>query len=327
MKIAFLVLSHRPPGQLVRLLSALRSQLPDAPIVVHHDVYREELPSAEVEHISDVHLLASRGPVGWGDFSLVDAYCWSLAWMIKHVDFDWVVMLSAQDYPIKPLSGLAEDLASDGADAVIGAMPVGLLSTAAVRRDMHRRYSYQYRQAAVRPRGSWLPDHLRHALRRGTGHLIDVVNIIQPFFKIYRFPDLIPYRFGWRARNAPFDRRHPCWYGSMWFGMSWEAAEYVMNYMADYPEFVDYYSKTIIPDESMIATLLFNSPQLRVSSRELHYTRWSRTKSGHPDVFGAADLDDLLTAPQYFARKFDIAADAEILDKLDEVIRLDKLIG
>ena len=55
MKIAFLVLSHRPPGQLVRLLSALRSQLPDAPIVVHHDVYREELPSSEVEHIRDTH--------------------------------------------------------------------------------------------------------------------------------------------------------------------------------------------------------------------------------------------------------------------------------
>ena len=40
---------------------------------------------------------------------------------------------------------------------------------------------------------------------------------------------------------------------------------------------------------------------------------------GHPDVFVAADLPELLAAPEheFFARKFDMARDAEILDELD----------
>jgi Core-2/I-Branching enzyme len=320
MKIAFLVLNHRRPAQLVRLLTALRSQLPDSPIVVHHDVFHGELPAEIFEPTRNVHLLTSRKRIAWGDFSVVDIYCWSLAWMIEHIEFDWVVLLSAQDYPIKPLVGLADDLIRNNADAVLRAIPISHLPKAAARRDMNRRYFYRYSSAPRSRRSSWLPDTLRRGVRHSTGLLIDTINILQPFFKIYRFPDLMPYRFGWRARNVPFTRSRPCWYGSMWFGLSRYATEYVLNYMSDHPEYVDYYRGTIIPDESMIATLICNSPNLRVDNRDLHYTRWSNSKSGHPDIFQFDDLAELAAAPQYFARKFDIGRDPSILDRLDEYI-------
>jgi hypothetical protein len=90
--------------------------------------------------------------------------------------------------------------------------------------------------------------------------------------------------------------------------------------MSEHPEYVDYYRRTIIPDESMIATLIFNSPNLRVDNRDVHYTRWTHSETGHPDIFGLADLPELISAPQYFARKFDINLDSDILDRLDENI-------
>jgi len=324
MKVAFLVLNHRHPAQLVRLLETLRSQLPDSPIVVHHDVYREELPSALTAHIGNVHLLASEKRIVWGDFGLAEVYCWSLTWMREHLDFDWVVVLSAQDYPIKPLVGLADDLVKNGADAVFRADPISQLATVAECINARHRYFYQYRPR-VAEGGTVIPAGVRALLRRGTRSLMAVLNLIQPLFKIYRLPDGIPYRFGWRAHRKPFNDSWRCWKGSSWFAMSRRALEYVLNYMSEHPEYVNYCSRTMHADESMIATIAFNSQNLRIANRDVTYTRWG-SKTGHPDFFQAADLPDLLALPHYFARKFDIDKDSRILDELesssDEMRRL-----
>ena len=101
MRIAFLVLNHRPPGQLLRLLTTLRRELPDAPIVIHHDRFRANFDASLIDSIGNAHLLTSERPVVWGDFSLVEAYWRSLRWTVENVEFDWVILLSAQDYPIK----------------------------------------------------------------------------------------------------------------------------------------------------------------------------------------------------------------------------------
>jgi hypothetical protein len=90
--------------------------------------------------------------------------------------------------------------------------------------------------------------------------------------------------------------------------------------MGSHPEYIDYYRKTVVPDESMITTLVFNSLGLRVANRSVTHTRWSKSKSGHPDTFCLDDLPELIAAPEYFARKFDINKDSRILDRLDDFI-------
>jgi hypothetical protein len=318
MKIAFLVLNHRHPAQLVRLLTALRSQLPDAPIVVHHDIFHGEISSKLIEPIGNVHLLTSGKRMSWGDFSITDVCCWSLTWMREHIEFDWMVLLSAQDYPIKPLADFADYLTMNGADAVFQAAPIDRQPTAR-RILMHRRYYFQYQTAGAgrsrRKRGSG-----RGPVRRVTWTLVQVANIVQPLFKLYPLPDGMPYRLGWRSRKAPFSRDRPCWQGSQWFALSRSALEYSLDAMAAQPEFVDYYRRTMVPDESMIATLVCNAPNLRVADRGTTYTRWASDMTPHPDIFRVADLAELVAAPQYFARKFDINEDTRILDALDDFI-------
>lgn len=317
MRVAFLVLNHRRPAQLVRLLTTLRSQLPDSPIAVHHDVFHGELPSELIEHLGNVHLLTSGKRMMWGDYSIMEVCLWSLAWMRDHLEFDWVVMLSAQDYPIKPLEKLADDLAQDAADAVFSAVPLSQL-TIIERIKSRQRYLFQY-GAAVPDWSASYRTGIRGLLGQGTRSLVAALNMVQPLFRLYRLPDGMPYRFGWRARRTPFDGSWPCWKGSQWFGLSHDALEYVLTYLSNHPEYVNYYSRTMVPDESMLATVVFNSPNLKVANRDVTYTRW-RIGSGHPDVFVAADLPELATVPQYFARKFDIDKDACILDELDKLI-------
>ncbi len=209
MRIAFLILNHRVSPQLLRLLATLRRQLPDAPIVVHHDRFRADFDASALDSIGNAHLLTSEKPIIWGDFSLVEAYWRSMAWMIEHVYFDWVIMLSAQDYPIKSLATLGDHLAATGADAVFRAIPIGELSKAADRRDKRRRYLYQYPPV----QGHQPSGRLRSGLRRSTGPVLDVLNNIQPYFQVFKFPNQMPNRLGWRARSTPFSEEKPCMVG------------------------------------------------------------------------------------------------------------------
>jgi hypothetical protein len=320
MRIAFLILNHRPPEQLLRLLTTLRLGLPEAPFVVHHDKFCADLEISAFEPIGNVHVLSANKPITWGDFSIVDA-CWrTLTWMIDHLQFDWVVLLSGQDYPIKPLNAFKDYLATIKADALLRAVPISSLAKAVDRRDCRRRYLYQYQPPAISLLEQRISDHLLYGIRRSTGRVIDIINIVQPQFKVYRLPDRMPYRIGWRARSTPFTPDRPCWYGPMWFTLSYRAAEFVARCASNQPDYVEYYRRTIIPDESATVTLICNAPELHVEACDIHYTRWSRPRTGHPDIFTITDLAELKRVPQYFARKFDIARDASILDRLDEIL-------
>lgn len=320
MSIAFLILNHRPPEQLFRLLTTLRRGLPDAPICVHNDKVHVDISPESIGAINNVHLLTNDEPIGWGDYSVVEACQRSIEWMTDHLEFDWVVMLSAQDYPIKPLHQLDEYLSSTQADVVLRAVQVSDIANSAERRDRRRRYFYQYNLRRINSQDSGLDHRFLYRLQRLVGRPIDVLNISQPFFKIYRLPDRIPYRFGWRARSSPFTPSYPCWYGSMWFGLSHRACKFVVSSMQSRPDYVDYFRRTIIPDESAIATLVCNASDLQIENRDLHYVRWTYGKTGHPDILTAKDFTELQAVPEYFARKFDITVDADVLDQLDEIV-------
>jgi hypothetical protein len=318
MKIAFLIFNHRGPAQLTRLLTVLRSQLPESPIVVHHDKFHGDLPRTSFEAIDNVHLLESGTRVTWGDFSLVDVCSWSLVWMREHLEFDWIVVLSAQDYPIKPLAGLAADLTTDDADAVFAATPIEQL-TAVQRIFMGRRYFFRYRLLVI-GLPHRLSDRARKILRDGIKSLTFVMNNLQPMFKIYMLPSGNQYLCGRRIFKTPFRGTWNCWSGSSWFALSRSALGCILDYMADHPEYVDYYRGTMNCDESMFATLAFNLTNLRVANRYVTYTRWRDRRSDHPDTFQLGDLEELVAAPEFFARKFDIGTDAAILDALDDFI-------
>src|ERR1017187_6837570 len=135
MKVAFLIMNHRDPAQLLRLGATLRLELPDAPIVVHNDRFRVDIAASALDPIGNTHLLTSDKPITWGDFSLVDAYWRSMAWRIGHIECNWLILLSAQDYRIKPLATLGGYLAASGADALVAAAPINQLKKREDRRN------------------------------------------------------------------------------------------------------------------------------------------------------------------------------------------------
>jgi hypothetical protein len=322
MRVAFLILNHRDPAQLMRLLSTLRTELPEAPIVVHNDRFQADLDVSALDSVGNAYLLTNDEPILWGRFSMVDAILRSMAWMTEHIEFDWLIQLSAQDYPIKPLAGLGDYLAATGADVLLEAAPIGQLSKRRVRRNARHRYLYQYSPSEAGRNVDQQPGQLRHWLRRHAGLYAEVLNSAQPYVCIFRSPGDTPWQVGFCARSTPFTKDKPCWKGTTWISLSRRAAEFVVASVRERPDYIEYYRRTMQPGESAIATLVCNAPGLRVTPRDIHHVRWTYRRSPHPDVFAAADLPELLAAPEheYFARKFSAAQDAEILNELDRML-------
>ncbi|HEY5025191.1 MAG TPA: beta-1,6-N-acetylglucosaminyltransferase [Acidimicrobiales bacterium] len=316
MRVAYLITSYRPPRQLLRLLDTLRRAQPESPIVVHHDRFRSSWDPGLVASVGGVDVLTSERPVSWGDFSIVDVTWKSLSWMVGHLDFDWVVLLSEQDYPIAPLDTLEATLAASGVDAFVEAKVVDRIEDADLRMDCDRRYNYRYAPLPRPGLMARLPPRARRPIADAANYTNFVLYKLQRKVTVYRYPDPLPMRLGIRPKHSPFSDSFPCWYGSQWMALSRHAAEAVDRFTSDHSDYVRHYSRTVIPDESATATIVCNDPNLRVRDQHLHYVRFS-VNDGHPDVFGLDDVDELVTTGRFFARKFDVDVDSGVLDALD----------
>ena len=88
------------------------------------------------------------------------------------------------------------------------------------------------------------------------------------------------------------------------------------------PGLLDYYAKTLVPEESLVQTLLVNSGRFRFSDVPLHYADTEGRRDGSARVLTRADIPAIVRSRSFFARKFDSGVDSQVLDLIDA--RLDR---
>ena len=103
MRIGYVVLAYKSPGQLLRLIRRIADE--ESSIVVHVDrstdsaVFRE-MSRAEAD-VANVHFLRRRRTY-WGGFGLVDATLRGIEHLVGGtVPVDYVFLLTGQDYPLR----------------------------------------------------------------------------------------------------------------------------------------------------------------------------------------------------------------------------------
>jgi hypothetical protein len=240
--------------------------------------------------------------------------------MVENLEFDWVVLLSEQDYPIVPLEQLEQRLSASGVDAFIEAEPIHLIEDPNARKDRDLRYNFRYVQLPSFGLMARLPPAVRRPIAFAGNYLNGALYKLQRKVTAYVYPDGLPLRVGIRATRSPYSESFLCWYGPMQMALSRRAAEAVTEYVASHREYVQHYSRTVIPDESATATIVCNDPTLKVWNGTLHWTRWTDGDHGHPDVLVLDDLGDFVDSDKFFARKFDVDVDSSVLDALDQRI-------
>jgi core-2/I-Branching enzyme len=301
-RVVYLILSHRNPAQVERLVAALGARNEGSHVVVHHNP-RDPEGTPRVTGADRVHLFPAR-PLEWGDFSPVGAFLRCVDWIERSLAYDWVVFISGQDYPIKPIRQIEQTLASSEFD---GYLSPSILSRAP---EMMDRYAFRY--VGV-PGG----ERIRRLAIGKPGRLI---RRFESFRLVTTPPDIPPRTLiGIKRRRTIFSDDFPCRVGVMWMMIRRRCVQTLLGFVRDRPDYVAYLRRSFIPDEAFYHTIFLNDPQLRIARYPLRFMRWSEDGS-HPEVLTTTDLDDLKGSPALFARKFDTRVDPAVLDALDAFI-------
>lgn len=317
-KIVYFLTSYQSPKLLIRTLRTIRRGDPDAHIVLHHDTFQSQISEGEFADLG-VHLFTSDHPIIWGDLTL-EAVRWRVfRWMLAELDFDWVVLLSEQDYPIAALPEFHKYLAQGSFDAVIDAQLVDPAADFDDVEEIRNRCSYSYAALPNTGLARRFSPGTRAKLRRSRVILYSACNRAQPWIHFQTFPEALqlPTKIGVRRSSERFRPDFSFWFHSAWYALSRRAVEHVIRFLDANPEFVRFAARSIIPLEFATGSIVLNDPQLRVKNAAIHYVRFDQPGSARPDFLHEADLPAVFNSGCFFARKFSLD-DTRVLDLLDE---------
>lgn len=269
-------------------------------VAVHHDPTGAALGG---ELSGCVQMVPEPRPIRWGDYSHIEASLAAFDWLLREVEFDWLVVLSGQDYPVRPLGELERHLADTGFDGFIEGSEVPAPSPA----------------ARVLGRGLDAFDsryYFRYVTLRPPGYVIRLLRAAWPAQLVRAVPSG-EVRVGLPRASVAFTDRVRCRRGAEWYTLSRRCVEVLVSAPEAHPKLTRQYRHTLLPVESFAHTILYGTPGLRLSGDYMRFTSW-QPNAPHPDVLTIGDLDRIAASGAFFARKFDERTDAAVLDALDE---------
>jgi hypothetical protein len=282
MKQVFLIQAHKDLGQ----LNALVEQLRDDDFLVYVNLDRKcDLDPAGVD--PRARLVKKRVDVHWGGFSQVQAALNSLAQIVAEVpEFDKVLFLSAQDFPLLSNAALKDELARLRDHELLDTVAIG---HAPGQWAADFRYQYFYREHGGKA-GRLMLSLLNRAMRA-----------------------------------AGLERRMPGgmqpYGGSSWWALSRGCVCMLLERVRREPGLVRFFRRVACPDELFFQTLVMNSPfRARVLGRNFRYVQWPENGARNPKVLDEADFERILAAREqagaHFCRKIDSRASAGLLPRL-----------
>jgi hypothetical protein len=290
MKKAYLILAHKNLNQLRRLLLKLDDG--KSYFFIHIDL-KTEISASFQELIDKTQniTLVKRISTRWGGFSLADATLNGLkAIKASGLDFQYISLLSGQDYPIKSNKDIDAYLSDSEHSIFLDYFPL----------PDYRRWdtggTYRYKKYFF-----------------GTSSISlffsKSLNLLATFI-----PPL--------GRKMPFLLRPYC--GSQWWTIDQYAMNYIINYIDQNPKYYRFHKYTFAPDELFFHIILLNAKYERIqkgiTNNNLRYMKWISYDRPHPEILTENDLHDLKSSSSLFARKFDPDQDEAILNSIDEKI-------
>ncbi len=231
-----------------------------------------------LRQLPNVRLIANRVHVRWGAYSMVQATLNGFNQILHSgQSFDYINLLSGQDYPLKDNEHLHWFLQENMGKLFMEFYPVkDVWQEALPRIEKYHfaNYAFPFRYKAER-----------------------LVNALLP------------------ARTMP--RNLIAVGRSQWFTIPQSAVKYIVDYVKKYPEVSSFFKLSWAPDEMMFQTILYNSVfREKMENNNLRYIDWTEGKPS-PKTFTTADADTLLNSGCFYARKLNADVDTAIFDKLD----------
>lgn len=315
MKVCYFIQTHKNPAQIYRLVRTIKKSSPHAQILIGHDFTASQLDISPLMDLEDVHLIKGKRAVR-GDFSLIQPYFNAVNWLFEHQsDFEWLVYLSGQDYPTQPVSKTEEFFSKTEYDGFIRYWDV--LSDQSIwgKGRAWKRYFCQYYRFP-----QWTQPLLKlgsQAVKLRKKITFNRVRGLIPDFQFFlTYGSLV----GIPAKKTPFNQEFICYGGYQWHSLSRTCVQYIQDYINKNPNTINFYKKTVVPDESIVQTILVNSGLFNLCNDDKRYFDTYEQFEGHARLLTSQDYSMLTNNGFQFARKFDMQQDTTILDMLDQVV-------
>lgn len=300
MTVAYLIQSHHRVDLLYRLVRTLRAGSPDAVIHVSHDRRCEPVDPAELTSAGVTAWSLDLG--GYGDWTHVQRHLDAVRHLRDHEQpVDWVVSLTGQDYPLRPVRAIEADLAASTGDGYLECFDVLGPDCPWPRHRTESRYLFEHRHLLA------LTPGLARALRP-----VMLVNRVQPWVRVHTAYGLTVGLRSAAAQAAGLTR----YGGSAFMTLRWRAALELLRLGSD-PELVRLFRRALSPEESFAQTVLRNHTDLDLVDDPRRFWDFTVTRANHPRTLGLGDVERALASGADFGRKFD---DHAVLDRLDAAL-------
>ncbi len=299
--IGFLLITHRNADQIQNLSFRLGLMFGAPPIAIHHDSSQELLDGSSFPE--NVRFVDPIVPTDWGGFSVVKAQFAALKLLYEFADPDWVVLLSAADYPIQTAERILADLGETPYDAFLDSRLIEDLGE-------------PYHDGSL----GGFPFAQRLYLQTAYNRYVAQPLLSRKMARRLKTPvEAWVVKSSWiRERRTPFQGNVRCFAGDAWFTVNRRVAHFFLEDTPLRKSLFDHYKSRASPEESIYHTLLGNTSLFRVAPSNLRYTDWEGCYA-HPRVLGREDFSKLLASKDHFARKF--PNDLEMLSELDQLIQ------
>lgn len=291
---AYLIMAHKNPRQLVRLVSRLNDG--SSHFFIHIDI-KAELRSFDELNQFDKLTFLERFHARWGRYGIVRPLLSGLQQIkMQEILFDRIIVLSGQDYPIKSNKTINKILSESPKSVYVDFTPLPNFERwpGGDRGGLYRIDKYYFGD-------KW---HERLSSR--------ALNLIAGYCKTF-------------TRKTPLNMTG--FAGSAWMILDMYALNYILNFHEKNLDYLKFHRNTFVADEVFIHMIIGNSRDTilhsRTSQNNQHFMIWETPESAHPKLFNADDFEKISTSPHLFARKFDDTIDSLILDKIDGNILID----
>jgi len=290
MQKAYIIMAHKAPEQLHRLVSRLNDGSSD--FFIHIDLTANFSQFQMVKAFGSIVHFIERVDSKWGGFGSVQASLNGLKAVKNSTKkFDRIFLLSGQDYPIKSNEYINDFFKNSPHSIFVDYFPIP-----------------NYKKWPGSDRGGWYRvDKYYIGLKWHEFFRSKSMNLLSTYLPFFR-------------RKTPNGMKP--FTGSQWWSVDMYALEYILDYDKQHPEYRAFHQFTFVPDELYIHMILANSKDEKIiKSLEANNKRfmiWEKPDSAHPNILRKTDYDSIAASDHLFARKFDASVDVEILGMIDE---------
>ena len=277
MRVAHLIITYTNPLQTERMIR--RMQHPDFDFYLHVDKKIDISAHLFLAKMPNVYLIKDRVNVIWAGYNTVEATLRSVKEIFQTgKQYDYIHLMSGQDYPIKSASGIHEFFSMN-----------------------HGKEFIEFEHFDV-----WADESYP---RIREYHLTNY-NFPGRYYFQWAMNKFLP------ERKSPLPMEY--YGSSMFWALTSKCLQYIIDLMEENNRFRRFMQLTWGSDEFIFQTLVMNSSfKKNVVNDNLLFLDRDKG-APHPNIITSSHLQKLLSSSKLFARKFDLSKDSMVMDKLDQ---------